>query len=228
MSVTSKMLLDLLSQSRWTGISTGKAKNQRSRLDRMRDEATLARRALLDELGSRGSDAKDKEPQHVHPEKTSRSIRREADDLTPAELVWLQRLPVDPTQITHDEASRLAAMYSSISGMNAESSKQLVASIWLPVKAVHDQLVAADDLKRARQPLPPTPPTAVDAVAEALRYEHPDWHPSALAPTASELISNVLSGREQEHQRRLAAAQAAVERLRDEAADREALTKRSS
>lgn len=225
-SVPSNVILDLLGKSHWTGMSSGKAKAMRSRLDKARGERVGARRQLLEDLGSRTDLAPG--PQYIHPEKSSSRLRREADDLTPSELVWLQRLPIDPTKITHDEAARLAAMYSSLSGMKAESSKQLVASIWLPVKAIHDQLAADDALARAKQPLPATPASAGSALEEALAAEHPDWPDAALGTVASDLITKALTRRDEEYQKRVAAAEATVAQLRTEAAERDVLARRTA
>jgi hypothetical protein len=225
---SSEKILDLLRQPRWTGLSKGKVNSMQDRLQRARGERTGDRTRLLQELYNRPTTS-GPGVTHLHPEAEARHVRRESsDDLTPAELLWLQRLPLDPAAVTHDDAVQLASMNAGLAASKSPSSKRLVESVWLPVKTLHDQRVADDELASLRQGLAPVPASAHAALTEAIATEHPDWPSGATSSAATELLDKAVARRAADHESAVAKAQATVDRLKQEAIDRAALTRHTA
>lgn len=217
---SSNKILEFVAKTRMTGMTQGSA---RALLIRHGDQAVgtdVARFANEVYEIPRAT-----RPTVIHPTQTNtaRSYRRESDDLTPAELVWLQRLPLEPEKVTHDDAARLAGMAGSIERMKSPSSYQLVQSIWNPVREIHDLKVAEENAKLVRESLPPVPESTERALQSTLRSEHPDWPDSAISAHANELLNETLTRRTQDHEQAVRQADETLARLRAEATDRVAL-----
>ncbi len=162
---------------------------------------------------------------YVHPEQAARlGAHRESEDLTPAELVWLQRLPSDPHQISHQDAAQLASLYRAISKMKNPSSKQLVESIWMPVKALHDTRDAQEELAAAKETVPAIPSAAVHALAEAIAADTPGLSGDELTSAAEQRIQTRISVANQQHARRLGKAEARVAEIEQSIAAQTATT----
>lgn len=149
-----------------------------------------------------------------------RYLRDNDEELSPVELVWLQRLPRDPKEVTFEEAARLASLAASINTLKAPSSARLVESVWEPVKALHDKRVAEAQLERARQPLPSIPDGALDAVTELLARDHPGVSEGALQFQAQELMAEFHATRQHDHERAVADSEAAVEAIDQRSSER--------
>ncbi len=178
-----------------------------------REGGSPALRQLCDELISRRVEKPTLPP---HPEQHTargRYLRDSDEELSPVELVWLQRLPRDPKDVTFEEAARLAALAGSISPTKAPSSARLVESVWEPVKALHDKRLAEAKLEQARQPLPSIPDGGLQAITELLVREHPDVSENALSVHAQELLAEFQSTRQHDHQQAVAAAEGAIEAI---------------
>ena len=147
--------------------------------------------------------------------------RDQDDDLSPAELMWLQRLSLDPTQISFPDAARLAALTQSVSRVQAPASARLLDSIWQPVKEVHDRRVAEAQRANAAEPLTRIPSVALGAVAELIEQQNEGLDDLAIASKAREVISTVSTQREGQHSKALARADRDLKELADRKAQRE-------
>lgn len=130
--------------------------------------------------------------------------------LTPADLVWLQRLPQNPEAVSFADAAAVAQLAASISPVDNRSDSRLVQSIWRPLKAHHDGVQAHADLEAAKKPLPPVPASTVPALVDALRAELPQHTDDEVLGRAEQVLTQALTARENEHAKRLAQAEAAV------------------
>ncbi|SDS21125.1 hypothetical protein SAMN04488570_1378 [Nocardioides scoriae] len=208
--VNSQQILELAGTSRWTRMTHGKLDALERFASTTRTWETASRRKMLDDL--RQVPLAPRSAGYVHPEQTAgvQSYRREsgATELTPAELVWLQRLPLEPERVSHGDAVRLAGMAATIDRQTSPSSHQLVQSVWGPVKELHDHQQAAHELEVLRASPPPKLPASVlDALTEALTEENPDWPLAGAQERALELLGQQINERD----RYLAAAERALQ-----------------
>lgn len=212
--------------------------------------AMLQRRVSRDAFGRRGDFARDmaevhqpsKGPGYVHPAESSvaqrslnatrlevsqaqRGVEKPTpQELSAADLVWLQRLPLNPAEIKHDDASRLAGLAAASDAMTP-SSRALVESIWQPIKYAHDLREAKHQYERASKPAPTIPRSALGALIDALALEHPDWPEAAVKAHAAALLRDAVADRDAEVANNRAKARAKVEELEAAATDRAALTR---
>ena len=143
------------------------------------------------------------------------------DDLSPVELMWLQRLSLDPSKVSFPDAARLAALAQSISPMQAPASARLIDSIWGPVKELHDRRVAEAQHADAAEPLTRIPSVAIGAIAELLEQQNEGLDDLAIASKAREVMATVSTQREGQHSKALAAADRDLKELAHRAAQRE-------
>lgn len=178
-----------------------------------REGGSPALRRLCEELIARRPEKVKLPPHPQQRASRERYLRDNDEELSPVELVWLQRLPRDPKDVTFEDAARLAALAGSISTTKAPSSARLVESVWEPVKALHDKRVAEAQLEQTRQPLPSIPDGGLEAVTELLSREHPGVSEGALNFQAQELLAEFQATRQHDHQRAVAASEAAIEAI---------------
>lgn len=156
-------------------------------------------------------------PVHPESEASRAQYRRDKDeDLSPVELAWLQRLPLDASKVTFDDAVRLAALAKSIQETKTPASARLVQSVWLPVKQLHDERVAKAATERVRESLPKIPEATLGALADALAEQHPGVSRDALMVEAREIVNHFESQRDRDHERTI---ERADKRLADLDAD---------
>jgi hypothetical protein len=238
--LSSKRILDLIT-SKNAG-KAGAAIAMRRQLEQGRAPGFQAgaveqRRFLEAFIGSRqidraGSNRVAREPKksYAHPERAARSVPdhsgRGGPDLKtglePADLVWIQRLPTDPTKVTYADAVQLASLYNATKPGTPD--RRLAESIWRPVKEVHDLKAAEAELELARQPLPDVPSSALGALTEAVRAETTELTDDEVVARASQMLRTALDGRTAQRDAAIGAAQAQIAALRDAQAQREALT----
>src|SRR4051812_16462012 len=100
----------LLGQS--PGMRRGAAMARLGRTKPSDGPLTSRQRAFLEQLADSPRNEVASVPQH--PEEVGRTAQRRGrdtgDDLTAVELAWLQRLPLDPSQVTFDDAAELARL----------------------------------------------------------------------------------------------------------------------
>lgn len=210
-ALTSEEILGLVKQTRWGEGPRGRIRA----LLRFKADGLGApeRRRFLEEMLT--IPVPDR-PTYVHPEHAARpGYRRDggADDLTPAELLWLQRLPLDPAEVTHDDAARLAALNNSLDASKSPSSKHLVASIWTPVKEIHDARLAQQQLQLLKAGPHPLPESAHGALIEALQQEHQDWPAEGLSGEARRRLTDALDARARAHAGEIAIAQDTIDQV---------------
>ena len=226
MKITASEILDLASKPQWTGVTAGRVKAMLRRTSGAREGAVVERVRFLEEAAAI---PRSPSPTYVHPAETTaaRSYRRDKDavELTSVELMWLQRLPLNPQDVTHDDAQRLAGLAGSISRMKSPASYQLVESVWRPVRELHDQHLAAQRLEMAKHGIPALPESVRGALAEAIHEEHPDWPRGAAYERAGELLAERQGMREREHAVKVRTAEARVQEIEAAASDRRVLVR---
>lgn len=138
---------------------------------------TPAQRQFIDEMVEHRAAKPAQVPEH--PELAARRQPREQRDLDAAELVWLQRLPHDPSAVSFEDAMHLASLATAVKAADSPTSARLIQSVWAPVKALHDERVARAEVERARTAKPHVPATTAQALSDAISAEHPDLSPEA-------------------------------------------------
>jgi len=146
--------------------------------------------------------------------------------LTPTELAWLQRLPADPAHTPYDDAVGLGQLAAGVSKMQHPVDARLVQSYWAPVKDFHDGNEANVTLANARStPVPPVPPSALPALAEAVTAEHPELSPGESAGRAKALLDEATTKRGDARAQAIADAKDKLATLGDAARARGAVTR---
>ncbi len=147
---------------------------------------------------------------------------RQKGPLTPVEVAWLQRLPMDPAQISYEDAQTLAAMAQSLQGDQANAdSRRLVDSIWRPVKEIHDRNAAEVEVRNANRSTPQLP-DATRALADAVASEQPSLLPHEAHARAADMVKQARSTVQQRQQLRVTEAQQKLDTLNQAAAQRTA------
>lgn len=123
-----------------------------------------------------------------HPGATASYSAPRTTPLTPAELAWLDRLPRDPSLISHADAKTLATLTSSLRGTETTADSRLLRSIFAPVREMHDRNQAEVDLRNAQHQQPPIPSTALGALADAIHAETPDLEHGEALTRSSKLL----------------------------------------
>jgi hypothetical protein len=180
------------------GAGRGKALFLAQREKRVSVRSTPAQRQFI-------AAVMDRQPQDVttyqHPANAARLIR-DGGPLTPAELMWLQRLPTDPAEVSFDDAVTLASIAKSLSPMDDAADLRVLNQVWLPVKEIHDANAARAELANAQR-----------AMADALAAEHPDYPPNATVALANEALNDAITRRRAQHEAALADARATLDRV---------------
>lgn len=131
--------------------------------------------------------------------------------LTDADLVWLQRLPSDPTAMTNDEARVLLAMTERKD--LPPDQVRLLDSIAGPVREHHDLAAAQIGLANATPPPLPLPHSALPALAEAIAHEVPVLTADEAMSRAYDMVDRINQRRTAEHAAGLSKARAAVDEV---------------
>lgn len=198
-AMTTRELLKLLDGKQ---MNQGAAKAKLGRTGRPGHYLPADQKRFLESVSTAARPQRGAGPVHPETEASRNQYRRDKDeDLTPVELAWLQRLPLDPSKVTFDDAVRLAALAASIREAKTPASARLVQSVWEPVKHLHDERVAKDRAERVREPLGKLPKTTVGAIADALMEEHPGVSREALMHEAREIVSNFEAQRIRQYER---------------------------
>lgn len=145
--------------------------------------------------------------EYAHPERMPTGAKRGDTPLSPVELAWLQRLPQDPTQVPFRDAQTLAGLSQAIRPSTNPADARFVASVWEPVKDIHDRAESAVRAENAAQPLPPIPSSALGALADAIMHETPDLTPGEALARASAVISEAQTTRQAAQQKAVDAAE---------------------
>lgn len=143
--------------------------------------------------------------------------------LGPTDLAWLERLPADPAQITFQDATELAQLAANISKFDDRSDARLIEAIYAPVRDIHDRRAAETALQAAQQPLPPTPSSAVGALAAAIGRETSGLTATEIINRASDILLEDRKKREAAREYEIDRARAAIRALDDSIAERQAV-----
>jgi hypothetical protein len=209
MSMSSRKILELL-QAPATGMNRGRAVHARLDARRPGAGATAAQRRFTEALTGL---PKPTSEAYTHPATSAIGARHETPALTPADLMWLDRLPRDPAQASFDDARRLASMEAGLrEGKAPASDRRLLASIWEPIRSVHDRKAAEIALRNAQQPLPQVPSDALDALVDAVSAETPELHDDEVVVRAGRMLHEALNTRSQVRE---AAIEAATRQLNE-------------
>jgi hypothetical protein len=197
--IRSQQILDILSKP-FTAEARGRSMFLAGQSRSLANQVTPAQRKFFDELARvqiRPAET------YVHPA-SGGLVHRKDGPLTPLEVAWLQRLPLDPAQVSFKDAQVLATMAISLAGDT--ESRRLLDSVWLPVKAIHDRAAAEVALRNA-QSAQPAIPSAAGALADALAAEHPTLRENEAAARAFEELARAEKVRD-------AAIQSAIDKAR--------------
>jgi hypothetical protein len=198
---TAQGLAELLAQAP-TGLRSGA----------LRYHAQQARRAgnsrlaeLLDRAARQTHAAP---PVGRHPGDRARRDQQLAErGLSDSDRIWLSRLPSDPSAVTFDDAEALAGLVASVGAMKHPGDARLLASIWSPVKTIHDRRHAAETVATARAPLSPLPDGCVAALAAIVATEVTGLSADEVTARAGEMLRAAVEGRDQERAQVVARAE---------------------
>lgn len=207
-----------------TPVVVGKVRFLAARENRNFATSTPAQRGFLDNLANQPLPASTA-VEYQHPAAPPLPRRPADTPLSASELAWLQRLPADPTQVPHDDARTLASMATSLSPLTNTADHRLVTSIWDPVREFHDGNVARLQVQAANQPPPPIPPSALNALADAVAAENTQLAPHEAIGRASEMLSAAAATRNAAHQQRISDAATRAAAIAESARQRTAVTK---
>lgn len=218
--MTSARTLIDLTVSPSTGLNRGKAlavrRSATTGMGGFEPWATENVVALLDTLAARPVDVP--AGGYAHPLDMStpsgrvlarQRLGQQGGGLSAADVAWIQRLPVEPDEVSFDDAVELAKLAASVDTDSPD--RRLVDSVWLPVKRVHDRRRAEADLAAAQRPVPALPAEAAPAVTDLIRLEVPALSPLESAQRARDQL-------EEARQARIADAALAQQAARDELA----------
>lgn len=139
------------------------------------------------------------------------SPRREP--LTASDLMWLERLPRDPAEVTEDQAKELANLAARVEPRSSDA--RLVQSIFEPVRERYQARTTEALVGRQQKLAPPRPPDyGLTLLAEAIaRDEAPAGCGEEVAlafgvAQAKEKLDGALARRDAEQESRLAAIEA--------------------
>jgi len=149
-----------------------------------------------------------------------------SDGLSASDLAWINRLPSDPAQVSHDDAIQLAGLAAGLTGVQSNpSDARLISSVWSPVREIHDANAARAALAAAQTSPPPVPSSAVRALADAIAAETPELTPTEALSRAGSQLRDSLDNRVGARQQKVLDARAAIARASEAAAVRTATTR---
>lgn len=160
-------------------------------------------------------------PAYQHPGVRAADPRRGGGPLSPVEMAWLARLPVDPSQVPFTDAEALSSLVKDVSPITHPIDAKLVASHWDPVRDVHDENSARRDIANTMgQVLPPIPASALPAAGEVVAAENPALSPSEALHRGSQLVDAASRDRQTAQQAKIDSAQRTLNRLATARAER--------
>jgi len=243
--LSSKRILDLVSSPPAPGLKGKVDSARRSLRTSMNGLAgpVSHHRFLADMAAQADGASQQRRETYQHPMDDPRArSARAIEGLTPSDIAWVTRLPLDPEQISHEDAVQLAALASGLQAsvrvpgaqggrpvvpvpVDRSSDARLVNSVWVPVKEVHDAKAAQVALNNAASPVPEVPSSTLSALADALAAEVPQLQPDEALARADNQLRAVLDKRNGTRDRGLLDAQAAIARAADAASVRTARTR---
>jgi len=189
MNMTSEQILEALALPADDG-SYGQLMAWRRSIDADRENWDHEAHTFLDELMQR---PRSQAERYAHPTAMPRSTGKAPGDtkpqpLEPGDLVWLQRLPSDPTKISAEDAAYIAALARE--ARPGSSDARLLKSILDPIQRLHDKRKAEVELRNldAAKPLP-VPRNARRVLGAAISRETSDLTPDEAHIRAGRLIS---------------------------------------
>jgi hypothetical protein len=155
-----------------------------------------------------------------HPEDARLGLddTRITDHLSPADLIWIQGLPKDPTQVPFEDATRIAMLTKQVDRYEHPSDAHLLRSVWAPIKTHHDRRKADALAHNAAIPLPDLEHDSAVVVAEYIRQETPELRQEEALLRARELVQEAKAKRASA----AASIAAQADQLHAEVAEREA------
>jgi len=242
--LSSTKILDLVSNPPAPGLKGKVDSARRSLRTSMNGLAgPVSHHRFLADMAAQADGASQQRPetyQHPMDDPRARSARA-IEGLTPSDIAWVTRLPLDPEQISHEDAVQLAALASGLQAsvrvpgaqggrpvaatVDRSSDARLLNSVWVPVKEVHDAKAAQVALNNAGSPVPEVPSSTLSALADALAAEVPQLQPDEALARADNQLRNVLDKRNGTRDRGLLDAQASIARAADAASVRTARTR---
>lgn len=207
--LTSAQIVDLITTRKSAGMVRGRVMNSLHYEKQVRPINGFASSHVefLTDLLANEAPAREK---YEHPRAAARPGHRKAGPLEPVEIAWLQTLPRDPSQVTFEDATALAALASAVSRMQHPADARLVAAYWAPVEAMHDRAQAEITLRNAQQPVPSIPSSALGALTDAVAREVPELNDIEVTTRAGNVLRDALTVREEQRQAQIDEAQQAA------------------
>lgn len=167
-------------------------------------------------------------PPFSHPRDAARARRLGAakapqgGSLSPSDIAWLSGLPVDPEQVSYDDAVHLATLRNAVNSLDPhDGDRRLIEQRWTPVAEVFDRRSLDAELGGIQTlPLLPNP---ARAVADLLGAELTELNEAELFTRAESMVKEAFELRQGRHQKRVETAQ----RRRGEL-DQQAVARRST
>lgn len=216
-------IFDLLGPSE---MNRGRARHVLTINSSAQNRLTDSQREFIEAIGERSAGRPSVPP---HPADHAqlggvRNSRQKDADLTAVELAWLQRLPLDPKQITFDDAVQLASLSASIGRIKAPASARLIDSVWQPVKDIHDERVAKARFEHAKAAPQPMPSSTLDALTDTLAAKHPEVSWDALRIDARSMLNDYVTTRDREQEKAIERAERNLKEVRESIARRAEIT----
>lgn len=203
--LSSNKILDMVGKEPTRGLAGAVAFHRRDMKNGMGAQVgPTSHHRFLAEMEQTARTAPAPTARYVHPADMARRLPASSPNsvaksgLSPADMMWIDRLPRDPEQVSHDDAVVLAGLASQVSSMTNPSDARLIESVWTPVREVHDRRSAqADAAAAAATPTPSVPSSTLAALADSIVAEVPGLtHPEALQ-RAGAALDQVLTKRQQ-------------------------------
>jgi hypothetical protein len=145
---------------------------------------------------------------------------RERGQLSAADVAWIERLPTDPSKVTDHDARELARLSLQVEGH--VDGARLVASVFGPVRRLHEQRHAKAELEGVRVRDSALPNSAADAIAgplaDAIRADQPELTEGEATHRAREEVSTTVASLNREREGRRQQAEQALKSLGGDAA----------
>lgn len=162
---------------------------------------TPAQRAFLNALAA--TPAPQPAAKYAHP--GARPRYRAPGPISPVELAWLNGLPTDPAQVSHEDARTLAGMLAATKPGTPEA--RLVEQHYLPLKELHDQTEATvAHVAVTTTPVPALPSQTLNALTDAIGHEHPTLTPDETLGRARTVLEAASAKRRTAHDQAIATA----------------------
>ena len=212
--LSSRQILDLLAD---------RSSMRIGRIRAVRRSATHlppAVRAFLDDLETQEAPSHEK---YTHPADRAGRSSHGQKALEPSDLAWIARLPTDPAQVSFADAERVAQLAANVDPVRHPSDRNLVDSVWKPIKEAHDRRAAEVALRNSSRALPAVPSSALTALGTAIATETPALSDQEALSRAGDALRSHRANQEATRQRAIDQAKATIASVDQASTSRQAV-----